>query len=612
MPGLGRIPDSVKEEIRARTDIVGVVEEHVRLKKAGSRYKGLCPFHDEKTPSFHVSPDRNIFHCFGCGKGGDVFRFLMDIRNERFPEVVEDLASRCGVDLSAYQYQGGAGETSLGDRGKFLEALSEAQAYFRESYLRSPRAQGYAQERHLDATTRESFGLAYAPDSWDGLRKRLLSKGFDEAFCIQIGLLKPRKGGQGSYDAFRDRLMFPIRDDHARVIAFGGRRLGEGEGPKYINSPESAHYIKGQHLYNQDRAKQVIPRLEPSQRPLLCEGYMDVVAFHRAGIDYAVANLGTALTPSQARKISRLCSRWVLAYDADEAGLRAAVRAAQLLDPQGVDLRVLVLDGKDPDEVLEAQGSEALLESVDRAIPLDEFLFRALSRNYDLSGPEGRSGAFRELGGIFKNLTNPVLQQGLIRHMADGLDLSEDLIRNALGSAKSTREHQEIFQAPTKKKVPILFEAERNILREILLEASLYFEGPAQVLTPRRATDPYVKHSLRHLEALGIPSGPVHEELLDSLDESLDDQRALASFLRRLLFQEDPAGDDSSAHRIVEWVHHWNVAALQSKQKTIRRELRECRDRQEMRSLTVELSRINKELNQLKEGASGVLPIGGV
>jgi DNA primase len=589
----GKIPKSVIDEIKLRVDVVALIGEHVPLKKTGSGYKGCCPFHDEKTPSFHVSSSKRMFHCFGCGEGGDVFAFLMKKNGLSFPEVLDDLAGIAGIDLAPYRSQD-AGPSM--DRGDFYTANRAAAEFFQNQLKRNERAQGYLQSRGLDGVTRDAFTVGYAPDDWSRLLDHMREAGFDLELLADIGLIKRRKESSGYYDTFRDRLMFPIRDEHSRIVAFGGRRVGDSDAPKYVNSPESPLYTKGQHLYNLDRALRELQAKE-TDTPILCEGYMDVIAFFRAGVRAAVANLGTALTRHQANRMARVGKRWVLAFDSDTAGMRAAVKAIKILDPLGVDCRVLDLSGKDPDEVLENEGAKVLQRAVERARPVDEFLFDTISRTHDLSAPQGRSEAFRELREIFQVLENPVLKQGLIRQISDGLSLSEELVQQAFKrSSAGQRATQEIAMASHRGELPLGQRAERTILREILQDVSFYRSGAAGVLSAGLARDPFVKRVLLRLDEIEVEEGPVFDEVLEGVEEE-----SLARFLRGLEFEETPAGGEEAEQRILDCLQTLEEDSVRTRFRMLQREIRDCRDDPgRRRELTMELSLVSKQLNELQ------------
>jgi DNA primase len=365
---LGRIPEATIQEIRDRADIVGLIGRYVELKQAGRNWVGLCPFHDEKTPSFNVNPDRQIFHCFGCDKGGNVFRFLMEHEGRTFPEAVRTLADELGIVVP---------ESSSRDRGDtelVFSALKFAQESYREA-LRSSEAHGaraYLERRGIDDSVAEHFGLGFAPDRWDHVVKALDAAGVSDRHGGMAGILSERSSG-GYYDLLRGRITFPICDVRGRVIAFGGRALTEDQQPKYLNSPESPAYHKRSALYGFPQALEPIRR---AGRAIVCEGYFDAIALQRAGLGEAVATCGTALTTDHATHLKRT-KQVVLLFDGDAAGQKAMERALAVLLPAGLRVRAATLpDGQDPDDYLAESGADALRQVVDRAPDALELVIR--------------------------------------------------------------------------------------------------------------------------------------------------------------------------------------------------------------------------------------------
>ncbi len=378
----GRLfPDTLVDEIKNRNDIVSVVEQYVRLeKKSTQNLFGLCPFHSEKTPSFSVSPGKQIFYCFGCNKGGDVVRFIQEIEKVEYPDALRLLAERAGIQVpepedEAYRQRSARNRT-------ILAALVESARYFYTA-LNGPEgeaARRYLERRGFQPGTVRKFGLGFAPNDRRGLRGHLAAKGYDDRLLAETGLFRIREGTQEPSDLFRNRLMFPILDVMGRVVAFGGRVLDDSQ-PKYINSPESPVYVKGRHLYALQIAKKT---KEPHL--VVVEGYLDAIAMHQAGIDCAVASLGTALTESQALLLRRYSEDIVIGYDADAAGQRAALRGLDILSGKGCRVRVLVIpDGKDPDGYIRNHGPERFRALLQDAMPLLDFRLytaeRASTRN---------------------------------------------------------------------------------------------------------------------------------------------------------------------------------------------------------------------------------------
>ena len=396
------------DEIRAGVDIVDLVGRFVTLKKAGTSWKGLCPFHGEKTPSFMVNPNKGIFHCFGCGVGGDAFGFLMRQDRLTFPEAVRALAKMAGVTLpeEALRRPGESGREEL------LRAMDLASRFYAETLWgpRGERARRYLDERGIDPEVARRFALGYAPDSWDALIGRLRGEGVADDALVTAGLAVAREGGAGVYDRFRGRLLFAIRDLQGRVVAFGGRAFGD-EPPKYLNSPETPLYTKGALLYAADLARET---MRARNRALIVEGYVDCVIAHQHGFTETVAALGTAFTPAQLQLLRRSCDEAVLFFDADAAGQKAAERAEALLEPSGLGaawainrtgafdgagamrLRVALLPaGHDPDTFLRAEGAPAFEERIAAARSLLSYaLDRAIADPDGASGPRARTQGF--------------------------------------------------------------------------------------------------------------------------------------------------------------------------------------------------------------------------
>jgi DNA primase len=365
---LSRIAEETIEQIRDRVDIVGLIGRVVSLKKAGSSYKGLCPFHNEKTPSFNVRPDRGLFHCFGCQKSGNAITFLMEMENLTFPEAVRALGREVGIEIA---------ESESGERGeseRLLAANAAAQACYREG-LKAPGNPGaaYLAERGIDSEVSDRFGLGFAPDRWDTVLQVLRAARIPAADGEKAGLLSERSSG-GHYDRLRGRVTFPIHDVHGRVIGFGGRAVSPDQEPKYLNTPESPVFHKRRSLYGFPAALEPIRR---ARRAVVVEGYFDRIALHRAGIEEGVATCGTALTEEHGRNLLRRTRDVVLLFDGDEAGQRAVERSLEVLLPHGLRVRAVLLPpGDDPDSFLAREGGEALRRLVDEAPPALEIAIR--------------------------------------------------------------------------------------------------------------------------------------------------------------------------------------------------------------------------------------------
>jgi len=370
-----RIPEEVIEEIKSRSDIVEIISEYVVLKRSGNNYLGLCPFHSEKTPSFSVSQDKQMYYCFGCGAGGNVFTFLMEYRKLTFLQAVEELASRSGVALPVREMTS-IEKKRLRERKSIVEALTIAAEFYHSVLKKYPAGRwglDYLTSRGVDSQTIDEFQLGYAPARWDALSEFLKRRGFSEEILVRGGLAGQGKKSAGIYDRFRNRVMFPIRDASGQVVGFGGRVI-DGSEPKYLNSPETQVFHKSQNLYGLPLAADSIRR---QKKAILMEGYLDVITAHQFGVKIAVASLGTSFTKEQAQLLKRYTDTVVVGYDADAAGQAAAARGMELLAGAGFTVKVIKLPpGLDPDEVLRSQGRERFDELLDGALPLMEYRIR--------------------------------------------------------------------------------------------------------------------------------------------------------------------------------------------------------------------------------------------
>ncbi len=467
--------DEIIEEVRARNDIVEVVSQYVSLRKAGRNYVGLCPFHSERDPSFTVSPDKQMFYCFGCQTGGNVFTFLMKVEGYDFPEAVEVLASRAGVPLPARSEEG----TSRRKRSDQLLRVLEmaADQYHRMLMSRAGTdALDYLRQRGLPETTIKEFRLGYAPQRWDYLTRHMARRGVDVQVLVDAGLAVRRERGGGAYDRFRHRILFPIQDHRGRVVGFGGRALKADDQPKYLNSPETAVFSKGRIWYALPQAREEMRRLDWA---VVVEGYMDALAMHGAGIRNVVASLGTALGAEQARALSRLVNEVVVAYDADSAGQRASLRALEAFWEVGVSVRVAVMpEGWDPDDFLRARGPAALRQVLAEALPLVDYHLYLVSRQFDLSSVAGKVAASRELCEVLARVENAVERDAYIARVAHRLGVNEGALREEVARRRRTghkgwQNRDNTKDAGSGLKLvggtpPAVVRAERDLLRLLL------------------------------------------------------------------------------------------------------------------------------------------------
>ena len=479
-------PEELVEEVRLKNDIVDVISGYVKLQKKGSSYFGLCPFHNEKSPSFSVSRQKQMYYCFGCGAGGNVFTFLMEYENYSFTEALKVLAERAGVELPKMEYSKEA-KAKADQRTILLEINKLAAKYF---YAQLKSEQGrtaytYLKNRELSDETIVAFGLGYSNKYSDDLYRYLKTKGYSDETLILAGLVSADEK-HGAHDKFWNRVMFPIMDANNRVIGFGGRVMGDGK-PKYLNSPETPVFDKSRNLYGLHRA-----RTSRKSYFLICEGYMDVIALHQAGFTNAVASLGTALTPGHASLMKRYVNEVYLTYDSDDAGTRAALRAVPILKEAGISARVIRMDPyKDPDEFIRHLGAEAFEERIRQAGNGFMFGLKILEREYDMASPEGKTGFMREASRRLAEFDEEIERSNYIEAVAKTYHVSIEELRKLViktavqnGMAKPTEKPKAALNQRKGKEDGIL--RSQRILLTWMLESRDIF---AQIKTYISADD---------------------------------------------------------------------------------------------------------------------------
>jgi len=427
----GLIPQEFIDDLIARADIVEVVGRRTELKKAGREFKGCCPFHDEKTPSFTVSPGKGFYHCFGCGAHGTAIGFLMEYDHMSFVEAIESLAGTMGVEVPRSESDQPA------RRYDELFSLMDTISRHWQSCLKdAPKAVDYLKERGIDGATAKRYGIGYSPDGWSNVLDKFGKSDEATERLLATGLIIRKDNGQ-HYDRFRDRLMFPIRDARGRTIGFGGRVMGEGE-PKYLNSPETVLFHKGRELYGLYEARQAIRHIE---RLVVVEGYMDTVALARNGIDFAVATLGTATTGDHLNRLFRLTENAYFAFDGDRAGRKAAWRALENALPQvreGRQIRFIFLpEGHDPDSYVNENGADAFVKLLDAGLPLSEFLIQELKSQVDMESIDGRAKLAEMARPLIHRIPTGVYRELLIEGLADAVGLTASKLERMLGSDKT-------------------------------------------------------------------------------------------------------------------------------------------------------------------------------
>ena len=509
---MAQYSDEIKEEIRSSNDIVDVISQYVILKRSGRNYFGLCPFHNEKSPSFSVSPERQYFHCFGCGKGGDVFTFVSEIEKISFKESIELLAERAKITLPTIEGEGFNSKQYLKDR--MFKINLDAALFFHERLYKplAKEAQNYVKQRKMDNTTLQNFKIGYS-GNYNELYTMLKGKGYTEKEILATGLVN--KNDRGEFiDRFRKRLMFPIITTSGKVVAFGGRRLDDNEkSAKYINSNENLIYSKKKHLFALNLAKK-----SQEERLILVEGYMDAISLHQRGIDNAVASLGTALTEEQARLLARYSNQVIISYDADGAGQTAILRAMELLSKIGVDTRVLQMEGaKDPDEYVVKYGTGKFKMLLDNSISLVEFRIKMLKQKYNLDIAKDKVEFLKQITKILTNVNNSIEREIYIDKISTQYDISKNAIfaevNKILYSNKPKKEILEKKIAPVEKPAQEISDAILKREKMVLYLLINYFDD----------TYSKIKNEIKQEDFLDELNKTIYAKIIES-DESDKDK----------------------------------------------------------------------------------------
>ncbi|SDI66782.1 DNA primase [Ferrimonas sediminum] len=480
----GRIPRDFIDQLLARVDIVDLIDARVKLKKSGKNHSACCPFHNEKSPSFTVSQDKQFYHCFGCGAHGNALDFVMEYDRLEFVDAIEDLAAMMGMEIPREQGSHRSNAAQAPKLTSHYELMDWAAKFFQLQLRKHPSRQAvidYIKQRGLDGDTVKRFGIGFAPDGWDNLQSQHKHNPSGLATLTECGMLIAKEGGGRSYDRFRDRLMFPIRDRRGRVVAFGGRVLGDGT-PKYLNSPETPIFHKGRELYGLYELKQ---HQRNPQRILVVEGYMDVVALAQHGIPYAVASLGTSTTSDQMQLLLRTSSQIICCYDGDNAGREAAWRAMETALPHlrdGVQLKFMFLpDGEDPDSLVRQQGQQAFEALVDDATPLSDYLFTTMLKQADLSSQEGKSKLATNMVPLLNQIPEGLLKESLFSQLERSLGWGARSLRTQSTPAVSQPKGVQGRGTPVRRAIALLQQ-----------HPQLGYQLPAQ-------------EELAHLELAGLP-----------------------------------------------------------------------------------------------------------
>ena len=521
--------ENLIEEIRSRNDIVDVISGYVRLKKKGSNYFGLCPFHNEKSPSFSVSQGKQMYYCFGCGAGGNVFTFLMEYENFSFGEAVEALAQRAGVDLPRQETPGMRQEADL--RQKLLEVNKEAGKFY-YMMLRSQqgsRAMEYFVKRGLLKETMQKFGLGCCGQYSDMLYRYLKQKGYEDSLLRDSGLITydERHGGR---DKFFNRAMFPIMNVHNKIVGLGGRVMGDGE-PKYLNSPETKIFDKSRNLYGLNFA-----RITKKPQLLLCEGYMDVIALHQAGFDNAVASLGTSLTSGHASLLKRYTKEVYLTFDSDGAGVKAALRAIPILKEAGLSVKIINMEPyKDPDEFIKALGPEEYQKRIEGSENSFLFELRMLERQFHLDDPEGKTAFYNEAARRLLGFTEELERNNYIEAVAEKYQIGFENLRKLVyrmgtmeGMAKRDKPLKSFNQEKTRKKEDGMKQSQKLLLTWLASDTA-WFHRLGPYITPMDFTEERYRKVAQMLFEQYESTGEVNPAQIISLFDGQEEQREIAS-----------------------------------------------------------------------------------
>lgn len=532
--------EDVIEEVRSRNDIVGVISEYVKLQRKGSSYFGLCPFHNEKSPSFSVSPDKQMYYCFGCGAGGNVFTFIQEYENYSFPEAMKFLAERAGITLPEKEYsQEERRAQDLRTRILNVNKMAAKYYYYQLRTENGRQAMEYLKNRCLSDETIRSFGLGYSNKYSNDLYLYLKKQGVSDELLRESGLMNVDERN-GMYDKFWNRVIFPIMDVNNRVIGFGGRVMGDGK-PKYLNSPETAVFDKSRNLYGLN-----VARTARKKSMLVCEGYMDVISMHQAGFKNSVASLGTALTTQHASLLKRYTDEVILTYDSDGAGIKAALRAIPMLKAAGISTRVLHMNPyKDPDEFIKTLGPEAFQERMDQAENSFLFEISILERDFDMHDPEGKTGFYQAAARKLMEFDQELERENYIQAVAERYQISFDSLRKmvnreAMRGAVPRREREEVVRPQKKREKEDGKKTSQRLLLTWLIEQKGLYEKISAYITPEDFTDPLYREVAEKLFEQ-LKTGEVNPARILSAYEDAEQQREVAALFNATVRVETKA-----------------------------------------------------------------------
>ena len=582
----GLLSEEKVSEIRDRSSILEVVSDYVTLKKTGRNHRGLCPFHSEKTPSFMVNEEKQIFHCFGCGEGGDVFAFLMKAGHYSFPQAVEELAKRYGVRLPARELSASQ-KKQMDKRESLFEINRIASEYFRDLLTRrreGEEGRRYLSQRGISQEVVAEHGLGYSTDRWDGLVEHLREKKVSLDLARELGLIFPKKR-EGWYDAFRSRVLFPIFDLHQRIVGFGGRIIKEGE-PKYLNSPESSIYHKGEVLYGLQVAKRYATEKDCI---IVVEGYFDLLTLHQYGWRHSVATLGTALTPQHIRTLKRYTKNLITLFDADQAGVQATLRSLPLfLEEEVAGKTVILPNGEDPDGFLRKGNLEDFTKRVEQAVPLVDFFFQRLMRTYDVKSVDGKVRIAKEGLALLGKIPDRIRRDFYTKALAERLDVKESFLYEMLPSSPKGRpkEGEDSKESSLERTFP---KSEEMVVR-LMVHHPEVIPTISQEGVLKEFESPILQKIAKALEDLYQRKGRLDlPEALASFEETLKGR------LCEFAFQESGLEGGDRGRILQDCMQKIRGKRLKKEKGELLRRIKEAEKQQEERSL-VPLLREHQEL----------------
>lgn len=534
------ISDEMVEKIKDNIDIVNVISDYVQLKKAGSNYVGLCPFHNEKSPSFTVSESKQFFHCFGCGEGGDGVTFIMKKENLDFPDAIKFLGDKLGIEIEDTT---NVNPKYIDEKLKTYEINKETARFYYNNLIKNPAAISYLEKRKLSSKVIRQFGLGYSLDSWDNLYKYLKSMNYTDDEIEKTGLIGRKSGNNGYYDKFRNRIMFPIIDTKSRIIGFGGRVLDKSM-PKYLNSPDTIVFNKGNHLYGLN----LLSKYSTRKRILLVEGYMDVISLYNRGINYSVASLGTAFTERQSKLLKRFGEDIYICYDSDEAGIKATLRAIDTCLKAEINPKIILLpNGMDPDDYMRINGPIEFEKLFLNSFNYIDYKINLAKSRYDLNNLDEKIKVTKEVAQIIKGIKSPIEQDGYIEKTARETGISKDAIEREINGNNKYNKVQKQHNIPTKENIkpiktvlPVASEkAEVNLLKLMVKEKD-YYEYVSNKLNIEDFTSQECKY-LYNLLAIFYENHEIidENELISNIMEipNLDKVTIESIFDKRIEFQ---------------------------------------------------------------------------